>query len=129
MPDKRAPAVILSPTRYTSVDDVEYRYVAYIKLQHPPFTGKIPLEMYHEYGLTYHIDGVIATTTCRLILEDPVVDREVVDLTTDLDNVKMENSEENKENRRHEQRQYQGSSSPPPLEREVPFILIFLSLH
>ena len=88
MKDHRA--VTLRPIRFTCEDGVEYRYSTYLRLRHPPFTGKVPLEVDYEIAQSYHPDGVIDQTTCRLIIDDPVEDREVVDMTNDLDNVKME---------------------------------------
>ncbi len=128
IPEEKATAVTLRPTRFVCFDAVEHRYVAYIRLKHPPFTGKIPLEMYHEIGLTYHVDEVIDQTTYRLILQDPVEEREVTDMTHDLDNVKIENEEESKDGQGQELRPYQNSHSPPPLERMVTLTLVLLEI-
>ena len=40
IPEGRPTAVTLKPTRFVCFDAVEHRYVAYIRLKHPPFTGK-----------------------------------------------------------------------------------------
>jgi hypothetical protein len=132
--------VSLTPMRYNNAHGTEMRYTAYIRLQHLPFKRKTPLEIDFETGQSYHQDGVIDQTTCRIILVNPVDDREVVDLTTDLENVKMENNNEgwDEEKDDHSPRSNQEPYSPPPLETGVLIVLffsclytntIFLSLH
>ena len=120
-------SVTLRPTRFTCADGTEFRYSAYLRLRHPPFTGKIPLDVDYEIAQSYHPDGVIDQTTCRLIIVDPVEDREVVDMTHDFENVRMETREEKRGGHlpyRNSRESY--TDSPPPLEPVVPLFFFFL---
>ena len=120
-------SVTLRPIRFTCADGTEFRYSAYLRLRHPPFTGKIPLDVDYEITQSYHPDGVIDQTTCRLIIVDPVEDREVVDMTHNFENVRMETREEKRGGHlpyRNSRESY--TDSPPPLEAVVPLFFFLL---
>ena len=97
--------VTLRPVRFTSSDGSEMRYAAYIRLRHPPFTRRTPLEIDFETAQTYHQNGVIDQTTCRILIVDPAEDIEIVDVTKD---VKMEKKQD-------ERKSEQSSSSQPSI--------------
>jgi hypothetical protein len=123
--------VDLRPMRYNNTQGAEIRYTAYIRLKHLPFKRRTPIDIDFETGQSYHQDGVIDQTTCRIILVDPAEDREVVDLTTDLDNVKMENEDEDwdEEKDDHSPSSNQEPHSPPPLDKGVLKVLFFSCLY
>ena len=96
--------IVLEPRRISFGDHTEYKYTAVIKNKHPPCFGKDPYDVDVSTIQSYHPDGRIDHTTIRVVVFDPTMDKEKIDLTTRESAVKQE--------RQHDERKREQSSPP-----------------
>ncbi len=98
--------IVLKPTRFVYGDRAEIKYSATIKNRHPPCLGKEPYRVEVDTEQHYHPDGRIDSTTIRVVVLDPTIDKEKVDLTRRAWGVKVK--------REHDERKRERSRSPSP---------------
>ncbi len=98
--------IVLRPTRFVNGDHAEIKYSATIRNRHPPCLGKEPYRVEVDTEQRYHPDGRIDSTTIRVVVLDPTLDKEKVDLTRRAWGGKVESE--------HDERKGEQSRSPSP---------------
>ena len=68
--------IVLKPTRFVNGDHAEIKYFATIRNRHPPCHGKEPYRVEVDTEQRYHPDGRIDSTTIRVIVLDPTIDKD-----------------------------------------------------
>ena len=105
--------IVLKPTRFDNGEHTEIKYTATIRNRHPPCFGKDPYKVEVDTLQSYHPDGRIDHTTIRVVVLDPTLDKEMVDLTERVWGVKLE--------REHDERKRERSRSPRPQRNSCPY--------
>ena len=90
--------IVLRPVRTTIDGKTEYSFSAVIKARHPPCFGKNPYKVELDTIQSYHQDGRIDETTIRVVVMDPTLNKDIIDLTKRVSRVKLEEEHEDRSN-------------------------------
>ena len=82
--------IVLRPVRTTVDGKTKYSFSAVIKARHPPCFGKKPYKVELDTIQSYHQDGRIDETSIRVVVMDPTLNTDIIDLTKEVSSVKLE---------------------------------------